>query len=238
MPERTSGGRVTVREVHDAGDPAFPVAHKLLRTTFPRAEMLPMRDWRVAMRERGMGLWTDLAWHLLVAERDGQVIGAASGSYLGNVNVGIIGYIAMRPDVRSAGVGPRLRRRLRRAFEQDAARIAGKPLEAILGEVRSDNPWLRHLVRREHAIALDFPYIQPSLGRKKEDVSLVLYYQPIARQRSSLSTAELRRLLYTIWRRTYRVARPLSKPAFRKMLGSLEGRRRIGQMRLPVRGGR
>ena len=234
MPDRKEGGRVTVREVQDAGDPAFPEAHKLLRTTFPRAEMLPMRDWRIAMRERGMGLWTDLAWHLLVAERDGQVIGAASGSYLGNVNVGIVGYIAMRPDVRSAGVGPRLRRRLRRAFEQDARRIAGRPLEAIVGEVRSDNPWLRHLVRREQAIALDFSYFQPSLGGRKKDVSLVLYYQPLARHRSSLSAAELRRLLYTMWRRTYRVARPLTKPVFRRMLDSLKGRRRIGQMRLPA----
>ena len=234
MPDRARKGRVTVREVHDAGDPAFPVAHKLLRTTFPRAEMLPVRDWRIAMRERRMGLWTDLAWHLLVAERDGEVLGAASGSYLGNVNVGIVGYIAMRPDVRSAGVGPRLRRRLRRAFEQDARRIAGRPLEAIVGEVRSDNPWLRHLVRREQAIALDFSYFQPSLGGRKKDVSLVLYYQPIARQRSSVSAAELRRLLYTMWRRTYREPRPLSKPAFRKMLASLKGRRRIGQRRLPA----
>ena len=91
MPDQGRKGRVTVREVHDAGDPAFPVAHKLLRTTFPRAEMLPVRDWRIAMRERRMGLWTDLAWHLLVAERDGEVLGAASGSYLGNVNVGIVG---------------------------------------------------------------------------------------------------------------------------------------------------
>jgi hypothetical protein len=113
-------------------------------------------------------------------------------------------------------------------------RIAGRPLEAIIGEVRPDNPWLRHLVRREQAIALDFPYFQPSLGRKKKDVALVLYYQPIARQRSSLSAAELRRLLYTMWRRSYRVARPLTKPVFRRMLDSLKGRRRIGQMRLPA----
>jgi hypothetical protein len=196
--------------------------------------MLPMRDWRIAMRERAAGLWTDLGWHLLVAERGGKVLGAASGSYLGNLNVGIIGYIGLHHDVRSSGLGPRLRRHLRRAFEQDARRIAGRPLDAIVGEVRADNPWLRHLVRREHAIALDFPYYQPSLGRKKKDVALVLYYQPLREKRASLATAELRRLLYTMWRRTYRVARPLSKPVFRKMLNSLKGRRRIGQMTLPT----
>jgi hypothetical protein len=197
--------------------------------------MLPMRDWRLAMRERTEGLWTDLGWNLLVAERGGQVIGAASGSYLGNVNVGIVGYIALRPEERSKGLGPRLRQRLRRAFEQNSLRIAGRPLDAIVGEVSADNPWLHHVVRQEQAVALDFPYYQPSLGHKKKAVPLVLYYQPLREKRKSIPTNELRRLLYTMWRRTYRVARPLSKPAFRKMLKSLKGRRRIGQMKLRPR---
>lgn len=233
MPDRAPGARITIREIRGADDAAFPVAHRLLRRTFPRSEMLPMRDWRIAMRERSAGLWTDLGWHLLVAERDGSVIGAASGSYLGNVNVGIIGYIALAPDERSSGLGPRLRQRLRRAFEQTALRVAGRPLDAIVGEVHADNPWLRHLVRREHAIALDFPYYQPTLRRGEQEVPLVLYYQPLRERRVSLSTAEVRRLLYTMWRRTYRVARPLSRPAFRNMLKSLEGRRRVGQVKLP-----
>ena len=197
--------------------------------------MLPQRDWRVAMKEREQGLWTDINWHLIVAERGRTIIGAASGSYLGNVNVGVVGYVAMRAGERSSGVGPRLRDRLARLFALDAQRIAGEPLEAIVGEVRANNPWLRHLVRRDGAIALDFPYYQPSLGAKKSPVPLVLYYQPVARPRKSLGAAELRRLLYTMWRRMYRVSRPLSRPEFRLMIKGLAGRRRIGQRKLEAR---
>jgi len=197
--------------------------------------MLPQGDWKVAIREREQGLWTDINWHLIVAEQGSKVIGAATGSYLGNVNVGVIGYVAVRSGERSSGVGLRLRKRLKRAFLHDAELLAGEELRGMLGEVQENNPWLRHLVRREGAIALDFPYYQPSLSAKKKPVPLVLYYQPVADRRKSLGAAEVRRLLYTMWRRMYRVGRPLSRPEFRRMIRALDGRRRVGQRRLESR---
>jgi ribosomal protein S18 acetylase RimI-like enzyme len=221
--------RITIREIRVAGDPAFAVAHAMLRREFHRAEMLPVADWRNAMREREERLWTDVAWHLLVAERDGAVIGAASGSYLGNVNTGIIGYIAVAPEARSYGLGPRMRRALLRRFQSDAQRVLRMPLEAIVGEVREDNPWLRHLVRRTGSIALDFPYVQPSLSGATKPVPLVMYYQPLVRPRRSVSVPVLRRLLYSIWRRAYRISRPMEHAEFRGMLRSLAGRRSVGQ---------
>jgi GNAT superfamily N-acetyltransferase len=233
---RRRRGRTLIREVREARDPAFSGAHRLLRGAFPRSEMLPQRDWRVAIREREQGLWTDINWHLLVAERDGELMGAASGSYLGNVNVGVIGYIATTPDARSHGLGPRLRRRLGALFEQDARRIAGEPLRAIVGEVRRDNPWLDHLIRKEGAIALDFPYRQPSLGGAKKPVPLVLYYQP-ASGAAAPTGAEVRRLLYTMWRRMYRIAKPLSRPEFRSMIRSLDPGRRVPRLAARRRNG-
>jgi len=221
-----------IREILSAGDPAFSAAHKLLRQEFPGAEMMPVRAWRNAMRERREGLWTDLNWHLLVAERGSNVLAAASGSYLGNVNAGIIGYIAVKPTARSLGLGPRMRSALRRKFEADARQLGRARLSALVGEVSYGNKWLKNLVRHEKAIALDVPYFQPSLGGKHQAVPFVLYYQPLDRERQSIGTAELRRLLYTMWRRTYRVPRPLSHPEFRFMLRSLKGRRRIGQLNL------
>jgi GNAT superfamily N-acetyltransferase len=234
MPDQSLGRRTRVREITTAADPAFRAAHELLRREFPRAEMLPVRDWRNAMRERREGLWTDVSWHLLVAERDGQVLGAASGSYLGNVNTGVIGYVAVKPEARSFGLGPRLRRALLRRFGAQARRLGHNALRAIVGEVREDSPWLRHLVRHESAIALDFDYVQPSLGGNRAPVSLVMYYQPHGRPKKTLGVAELRKLLFTIWRRAYRVSRPLSHPEFRRMLRSLGERRRIGQRELPM----
>jgi hypothetical protein len=103
----------------------------------------------------------------------------------------------------------------------------------LVGEVRADNPWLRHLVAIERVIALDFPYRQPSLGgRAGASVPLVLYYHPLTRRRRSLPVGEVRRLLYALWRRPYRIGRPLSRPVFRRMLASLEGRRSVGQIDL------
>jgi hypothetical protein len=214
------------------GDPALARAHRLLRREFHASELLSRKDWEHVLHERAHGLWTDTAWHLVVAESGGRVVGLASGNYVGSLNVGLVGYVAVAPVARARGLGVRLRRALRVRFERDARRIRGRPLEAIMGEVRADNPWLRHLVARDEAIALDFPYRQPSLGRSGRPVPLVLYYQPRRRRRRSLSAAELRRLLYGLWRRPYRVPQPLSRPAFRRMLASLEGRRRIGALEL------
>ncbi len=216
-------------------DPSFVVAHELLRREFPHAEMLPVKVWRNAMRERREGLWTDVGWHLLVAERQSAVLAAASGSYLGNVNAGVVGYVAVRSAARSLGLGPRLRRALRRKLETDARHSGYKKLGALVGEVSRLNPWLRTLVTREGAIALDFPYFQPSLGGKHQAVPFVLYYQPLGVRKKTLGTAELRRLLYTMWRRAYRIARPLASREFRQMLRSIEGRRRIGTIDLGKR---
>ncbi|MEX2179321.1 MAG: GNAT family N-acetyltransferase [Gemmatimonadaceae bacterium] len=232
MARRKVAERLAIREIRTADDSGFARAHRLLRDSFPRSEMQPQGQWRTTMRERAQGLWTDIDWHLLVAERGRALLGAASGSYLGNVNVGLIGYVAIRPRERSSGIGLRLRKRLRQIFERDALRVTGGPLAGIVGEVRADNPWLRYLVRREGVIALDFPYFQPSMGKKHKPVPLVLYYQPMGTRRKSLSAAELRRLLYTMWRRMYRVSRPLSRPEFRRMIRSLDGRRRMGQRAL------
>jgi GNAT superfamily N-acetyltransferase len=234
-PEHGRAPAVRVREIRSAEDLALAEAHRLLRRMFPRRELLPVREWTSTLLERRHRLWTDLSWHLLVAECHGEVVGAASGSFLGNVNVGLVGYVAVARAARGRGLGHRLRTRLRRLLERDARRVHGRELKAIVGEVRADNPWLVHVVREEGALALDFDYLQPSLGARHPPVSLVLYYQPLHARRRSLSAPEVRRLLYTIWRRGYRIGRPLSRLAFRRMLQGLAGRERIGQRSIPPR---
>lgn len=213
-------------------DPSLPAAHSLLRGTFAKHELVSLRDWRDTLTERQAQIWTDSAWHLFVAERQGKVLGAATGTYLGNVNVGVIGYLTVDPSARRLGLGPRLRRRLKLAFQRDARNIQGGELAGVVGEVRRDNPWLKVLIRRADVIALDFPYFQPGLRPGERAVPLVLYYEGVGVQRKTLGGAELRRLLYTIWRRVYRMARPLTSKAFRRMIGELAKRRIVGELPL------
>lgn len=235
MSERPGRAPLAIREIESARQPAFRAAYELLRRTFPRRERLSRSEWAEVLHERSAGLWTDLNWHLLVATRHGRVVGTASGSYVGNVNIGMVGYVVVVPSQRGHGVGQRLRHALREALEQDAQRVRGRRLTALVGEVRPDNPWLRHIVRQEGAIALDFPYHQPSVSWLRRAVPLVLYYQPLVDARRSLPASEVRRLVYTLWRRVYRVAKPLSSKVFRHMTRALHGRRRIGHMELPPR---
>ncbi len=218
------------REIIDPADPAVGQAHRLLTRSFHKAERVPIKEWRNSLREGNADVWTDVHWHLAVAELRGRVIGVVTGTYLGNVNTGVIGYLAVGTNARGYGVGPALRGRLRSLFRKDARRIRGETLEAVIGEVRPDNPWLPTLVRRDGVIALNFEYHQPRLHVGEAPVPLVLYYESLGRVRKRLPTELLRRLLYTLWRRIYRIARPMSNSTFKGMLAQLEGRRSIGRL--------
>lgn len=218
------------REILDPADPALPAAHRLLTRNFHKAERVPLEEWRNAILEGWEGLTTDNRWHLMVAELGNQIVGISTGTYLGSVNIGVIGYLAVGATARGFGLGPMLRRRLRGLFARDARIVRQQPLEAVMGEVRPDNPWLHTLVRREGVLALDFGYLQPQLHRDQQPVPLVLYYQSLARVRRSLPTRLLRQILFTTWRRIYRVAQPMSDAIFRQMLTELEGRRSVGRL--------
>lgn len=188
-----------------------------------------MREWRDTLAERGARLWTDIAWHLIVAVRGRRLLGVATGNYLGNVNIGMVGYLVVDPAERAGGLGTRLRRRLKETFRADARRVLGRELTAVIGEVRRDNPWLRALIRNPATLALDFQYLQPRLHRGDSLTPLVLYYEGVARRRYRLPVDFLRRLLYTTWRRIYRIDRPLASPVFRRMLANLARRRSVGE---------
>ncbi len=222
----------TFREVLSSTDPALPKVHDLIRRTFPKDELVGRSEWRDSLREREAGLWSDSRWHLVVAERKGAVIGVASGTYLGNVNTGVIGYLAVSSAARGYGVGPKLREKLRALFRRDARQIRSEPLRAVIGEVHRNNPWLRTLIRSERVLALDFKYYQPSIRRGERPVPLVLYYEFIRRPKQRLPTALIRTLLYSAWRRIYRIPRPMTHRVFRHMLAELALKKSIGEIKM------
>jgi hypothetical protein len=135
--------------------------------------------------------------------------------------------------VRSLGLGTRLRTRLRQRFARDATQLRARPLDGIIGEVSATNPWLRRLATRPEVLLLDFPYFQPRLYDGDTPSPFILYYESLERQRDRLPVGELRRILYTVWRRVYRIPRPLDDPAFRAMLRAMQHRRSIGRRPLP-----
>ena len=233
-PSVSSAKRPTIRirEIVDVDDVAVRPAYRLLTQGFAREERVTLEEWLGTLREKTACLMTDIDWHLFVAEKDDVVVGLASGMYLGNVNLGVIGYLAMVPEVRSLGIGTRLRTRLRRQFERDAIRIAGEPLKGIIGEVSLDNRWLRTLSLRPEVLVLDFKYYQPSLYEGDSPSQFALYYEALQRPRSRIPVSELRRILYTVWRRIYRISRPLDDAAFRAILRSFGTRRAVGRLKL------
>jgi hypothetical protein len=225
--------RLRLREIVHTADPAFRRAYTLLQRTFPPSELVKASEFLRTFRERAAGVWTDFLWHMVVGERGKTLLGCATGSYIGSLNIGLIGYLAVGSGLRSKGLGPRLRERLRQAFDVTARRLHGHGVDGIVGEVEPDNPWLGRLVRYYGAIPLDLLYFQPPVRPTEPEVPLVLYYQPLRRERRRLPVAEVRRILYAIWRRAYRIAAPVEDPRFRKMLQALEGRRWISAMELP-----
>jgi ribosomal protein S18 acetylase RimI-like enzyme len=226
----TLSSRPGIREVVTSADTAIAEAHRVLARMFEKDETVDRKEWRDSLREREAEVWSDYRWHLVVAELEGTVVGMASGTYLGNVNTGVIGYVAVDTSARGLGLGPRLRAKLRTLFRRDARQICKGALDAVIGEVRRDNPWLRSLVRRDRVLALDFHYMQPSLRDGDAPVSLVLYYEPQARVMRRVPTALLRKLLFTTWRRVYRISRPMAHRTFRQMIAQLDGHRSIGRL--------
>jgi len=221
-----------IREITSADDCLIDEAYQLLRAEFEAHELVSVLEWRDTLAERDAQVWSDISWHLLIATRGRRVLGVATGTYLGNMNIGAIGYLVVAEEARGLGLGPRLRARLKRAFRADAARINQTELAGVVGEVRRDNPWLRRLIRREDVIALDFPYFQPRLREGGSPVPFVFYYEGVGDVRSSMGAKELSQLLYTLWRRVYRVARPMTSAIFRRMVRNLAGRRSVGEISL------
>ncbi|MCM2257180.1 MAG: GNAT family N-acetyltransferase [Vicinamibacteria bacterium] len=226
--------RTRIVALDDPQTPEFQQALKLFTRVFPAAERIDRRYFDDVMAEKRLGLMFPFNTYFFVALRRDQVIGFCSGTYMAVVNMGFVGYLAVDPAMKGAQIGSRLRRRLVEAMRKDARANGCTDLAGVAGEVETDNPWLRHLVERKGALALDFDYRQPALRPGTREVPLTLYIEPASRHTPrSLPTWQVKALVYALYRRLYRVRFPLRLASFRRMLRALDGRRRIGQRPLP-----
>jgi GNAT superfamily N-acetyltransferase len=218
---------VRIESVVSVGSPKFHASFALYRRVFPKDEQMPKRYFYEHLTEERLGLSRPFNFHYLVALQGDKVLGFGCCTYLALVNMGFIDYLAVDSGATGKGVGSRLRDRLVEELRTDARRVSAQDLLAVLGETREESPWLRRLARKG-AFALDIDYLQPPLEDHKNPVPLVLYVQPVAKPFDSLHTDEVRQVLYTLYRRLYRIPYPLQDPNFRYMLKQLKGRDRVG----------
>jgi GNAT superfamily N-acetyltransferase len=196
----------------------------------------------------------------------GEVMATVAGIYLEGVNAGYVTYLTVDSRFRGLGLAPRLRSRLVELFRGDARRAGFDDLAWVVGEVRADRPWLRSLLQSGSAVVFDLPYHIPgtppepgldgsgSLGSGShepgssrpgspgegdpppEPSRYVLYREPVGDLRRELPVSLVRRVLYAIYRRGYRVRYPLDLPPFRDMLEALNGRETVGPAPLELDG--
>ncbi|MGH9322028.1 MAG: GNAT family N-acetyltransferase [Vicinamibacteria bacterium] len=218
---------VIIEKVESVRSPLFHASYALYRRVFPKDEQMPKRYFYEHLTEERLGLSRPFHFHYFVASRGDRVLGFGCCTYLALVNMGFIDYLAVDSGAKGQGVGTLLRGRLVEVLREDARKDELDDLTAVLGETREDSPWLRRLMS-QGAFALDIDYLQPPLEDHKNPVPLVLYVQPIVKPFESLASNEVRQVLYSIYRRLYRIPYPLQDPNFRYMLKQINGRAKIG----------
>jgi GNAT superfamily N-acetyltransferase len=220
---------VRVVEIRDEREPLAEAALAVIADMFAAHERQPMAELRSEIAERRLGMLSGYNFHLLTAlyEGDAEPAGTIAGLYLDGVNAGFITYLAVRKQHRGRRIARVLRPQLIEVFEADARRTGHDRLAWVLGEVRADSPWLRRLVRTRGAIPYDLEYYHPgmSIGGSER---YVLYRQPVGDYRRDLPVELVRRTLFAIYRRGYRVRYPLNRDIFNVMLDQLKGREVVG----------
>lgn len=229
QPEFTEWSSGRIVEIQDEREPVAREALGLIRDSFPPHERQPLDQIAMELEEKRLGLLTALDFHLFGAiSESGRAMAVSAGVYLGGINAGFVTYLAVRPGNRGQQLGRRMRVRLIEAFRADARAAGREELAWVVGEVRLENPWLRRLVRERSVIPFDLTYLHPGVKPGELEEIWVLYRQPIGDARGELPVDEVRKLLYAIWRRAYRVRWPLERPGFRAMLAELDGRLTVG----------
>jgi len=227
--EGSGGPDLSVVDVEDERTSLARQTLTLIRSSFDRPDRQPMRELRGEMEEKRLGLLAAMDFHLLAARTpDDEVVGTVSGIYLEGVNAGFVTYLAVAPAWRGRQVGSMLRALLVQRFRDNAMRAEYPELAWVLGEVRADSPWLRNLLERRTILTFHVTYVQPDVS-PGEGPEYVLYRQPLGDERVMLPADEVRRILYAVYRRGYRVSYPLEHPGFQLMLRELDGVHEVGE---------
>jgi len=223
------GAPAALVEVMDEREPLAEAALSLIEGAFRRLDRQPTAELRSEIAEKRLELLTALDFHLLVAlSSEGEAMGTISGLYLEGVNAGFVTYLAVAPRFQGRRVAPALRTGLVQIFREDARRAGFPELDWVLGEVRRESRWLQRLLEKRGVHTFHLQYFHPGMTPGTPHDEYILYRQPVGDHRPELPVPLVRRILYAIYRRGYRVRYPLQRPGFQHMLEELEGRETVG----------
>lgn len=226
---RRRGPAWAIRELQDEREPLAGAALQLIADAFERPDRQPLTELRSEIAEKRLDLLGAMDFHLLAAVTpEGEAVGTVTGIYLGGVNAGFITYLTVAPAWRRRRLAPGLRGALVEIFRADARSAGFDDLDWVLGEVRAGSPWLRRLVGSGGVITFDLTYYHPGMNPENDDRRYILYRQPVGDARAALPGPLVRRILYAIYRRGYRVRYPLERASFQAMMEQLEGREWVG----------
>jgi len=232
---RSARSVVRYRKVLHEADPLFEPAFALYKSAFPPEERMGKTAFVEIMKRKRLGQLSPSNFHLIVAIKEGRVVGMGSGRYIASANIGYVSYLVVDPAHSGQRLGPGIRNHLITSYRHDAELNGYDRLDAVVGEVQADNRWLRILAGRGQVMVLDIDYEQPRLGPDMERVPLVLYYQPLYPMPESLPVQEVVKLVRALYLEVYRMEEPESRPVFQEFLKKLEGRDRIGHRPLKHR---
>jgi ribosomal protein S18 acetylase RimI-like enzyme len=219
----------SIVEITDERHAIAGAALDLIAQSFDRRDRQSLVELRSEIAEKRLDLLAAYDFHLLAsAAEDGSALGSVAGVYLEGVNAGFVTYLAVRPEGRGHGLGRALRLRLVEVFRADARRAGWDDLAWVLGEVRLESAWLRRLVDHRGALPFDLTYYHPGMRPGDDHRPYALYRQPVGDDRSELPAQLVRRILYAVYRRGYRVRYPLEHEGFAAMLDQLDGRDLVG----------
>ncbi len=121
--------------------------------------------------------------HLIAAEQDGKILGAAYGHLIADIGpenrgIGFVTYIAVLSKHRRQGIGTGLIKKIRQNVEEDALRLTGRPSIGMVFEIeKKGREEVKSCVKKLHGWPLDIAYFQPALRTEGEPEQMNLWYQ-------------------------------------------------------------
>ncbi len=205
--------------VVDSGDTARVLeVHSLLLSSFP-AGMVEDREsfLQSVSRTADPGAIPTVVAGL----HCGEAVGAAVGTYLPRVNVGMVLYSAVERRFRGRGLYSEMRARLVETLCGDALDLGRPGVDYIVSELQQDSPLYSLYVSEWRAYTAPCDYWQPETqGLTARPLKLVL--QPFIAE-GPPSVREIAVLVKEMYRAVYRLGDPGEDPSFQRVILSLEG---------------